>query len=244
MLIRVFSYNMHKSKAFVKRHYVFNRIYQELRALSPDVVFLQELNGLHPKFHHSSMTHSPLEELADGLWPFYAYGQNSIYQKGHHGNGLMCKYPLESWENIDISTNRFEKRGLLHGVIQLPKIKKPLHIVCIHLDLTESGRKKQVTRLIDRILQYVPGHEPLIIAGDFNDWGRNISGELRNHLKVEEVFYSSKGSYAKSFPSPFPFLHLDRIYTRGCEVCATTVFKSAPWDEMSDHLPLWAELKF
>ena len=244
MVLRVFSYNMHKSKAFVKRQYVFQKIYQELRKLNPDLVFLQELNGLHPEFHNSDMTHSPLEELADGLWPFYAYGQNSVYQKGHHGNGLMCKYPLKNWENIDISTNRFERRGILHGALQLPKKHKMLHIFCLHLNLTEVGRQKQITRLIDRILEHVHEDEPLIIAGDFNDWSWNISDRLRESLKVEEAFFSFQGMYARSFPSLFPFLHLDRIYTRGCDIREAQVFKGAPWDEMSDHLPLWAELVF
>lgn len=233
---------MHKGRGFLRRNYVFQNIRQLLRKLNPDLVFLQELNGIHPDFKKSNMTHSPLEELADGLWPFFAYGQNSIYQKGHHGNGFMSKFPLQAWENLDVTTNRLEKRGILHGSLELPKSSKVLHTFCIHLDLTDKGRQKQISKLIEQISSRVPPDDPLIIAGDFNDWNQKATERLREKLEVEEVFISHHGSYAKSFPSIFPLLHLDRIYTRGCKVSKAEVFKGPPWDQMSDHLPLWAEL--
>ena len=41
--------------------------------------------------------------------------------------------------------------------------------------------------LTDRINNHVPRDEPMIIAGDFNDWQQRVDGLLRDLLGVQEV---------------------------------------------------------
>ena len=52
------------------------------------------------RFSYPDQPH--FEYLADQSWPHYAYGRNSIYRKGDHGNAILSMYPFASWENIDV----------------------------------------------------------------------------------------------------------------------------------------------
>jgi endonuclease/exonuclease/phosphatase family metal-dependent hydrolase len=185
---------------------------------------------------------SQFEYLADELWPHYAYGKNAIYTAGHHGNAILSKYPFTFWENIDVSTNRFEKRGLLHGAVKIPGKYVPLHVICVHLGLLEAERQTQVKRLCERIESHIPHEEPLIICGDFNDWMVRASKAFKKTLELREVFQTLQGSHARTFPSWLPALRLDRIYYRGMEVEAAQSLNGKPWSELSDHLALYAEM--
>jgi len=54
-----------------------------------------------------------------------------------------------------------------------------------------------------------------VVAGDFNDW-RNLAGKrLAAALDLREALADRWGRPARSFPSAFPVLRLDRIYVRG-----------------------------
>ena len=48
---------------------------------------------------------------------------------------------------------------------------------------------------------------------------------------------------ARTFPSIFPVLRLDRIYVRGFSVIEASVQRGAPWSLLSDHLALGAVLR-
>ena len=179
--------------------------------MQPDIVFLQEVLGGHLK-------HSPLESqfdyLAQAGFPHVVYGKNRQYRAGHHGNALLSKIPIEWWSNTDISSNRFEGRGALHAVLSMENGTK-LHCVCLHLALFRIGRSQQLDRVGKIIEDRIPAHEPVLIAGDFNDWTKKATGHIGSRIGVEELFKGVHGRYAKTFPSWLPMLCLDRIYGRG-----------------------------
>ncbi|MGZ6332968.1 MAG: endonuclease/exonuclease/phosphatase family protein, partial [Bdellovibrionota bacterium] len=191
-----------------------------LRAERADLVFLQEVLGEH-EIHSRTVQGWPagpqFEFLADELWPHFAYGKNAAYSAGHHGNAILSKYPIVFHENIDVSTNRVERRGLLHAVLDTGG-PKPLHAICVHLGLLEAERREQVRRLCMRIESHVPHQEPLVIAGDFNDWRLKATPILEKTLEVREAFLALHGAHVRSFPSWLPALRLDRIYFRGADV--------------------------
>ena len=220
----------------------FMRIQGQL--VDADIVFLQEVLG-HHKRHAQRIDGWPsaaqFDYIAEGLWPHVCYGKNAVYTGGHHGNAILSKYCFTDWDNINISTNRYEKRGLLHGVIEVGKLKFPLHVICIHFDLRESGRLLQINYLCDRISSTVPDDAPLIVAGDFNDW-RGCAGRLlEKRLNLVEAYKLIHGSHARSFPSRMPTLRLDRIYCRGLAPVHAKCLAARPWNELSDHAALFAE---
>src|SRR5258708_7724883 len=115
-MLKVLSYNIHKGVCYYTRKVVLDELRQVLRTVNPDIVFLQEVR----REPQRSSVASQFEYLADQLWPHYAYGKNAVYTKGHHGNAILSKFPIQFHHNLDISTSRFEKRGLLHAKVKIP----------------------------------------------------------------------------------------------------------------------------
>lgn len=249
--LSVATYNIHKgfpATPLVSRRPALHALREQLHALNPDIVFLQEVLGAHSGHaarHRDWPAQSQYEYLADTLWPSHAYGRNAVYDAGHHGNALLSRYPIARWDNEDVSAHRFERRGLLHCEIEVPGWRQRLHCVCVHLALTARGRSRQLERLRQRIERLVPADAPLIVAGDFNDWTwrHRATQEFAHPLNMHEVFELSGGVPARSFPAALPMLRLDRIYVRGFRVRGTRVQRDRRWSRLSDHAPLMAELE-
>ena len=241
------TYNIHKGFNVGNRDFILHDIKQALHHVSADMVVLQEVIGEHQKHrikHQQWPVNTQLEFLADKMWGHHAYGKNAIYDAGHHGNAILSRWDFIQWENINVSFMKSASRSLLHGVVQLPDGVKPLHIICVHLGLFSIERKRQIITLIERIQQYVPEDEPVIIAGDFNDWRTQVDGYFKNALKMVEVFKFQNGRHAKSFPAWLPLLAMDRIYVRGLELEHCEVLAASLWKGLSDHLPLFAHFNY
>ena len=214
-----------------------------------DIVFLQEIHGTaikseakKRKFSYPDQPH--FEYLADQAWPHFAYGRNAIYRKGDHGNAILSKYPFVSWENIDVSIFPRSSRSILHGVIELPEKNTRLHTLCVHLGLLEQERREQLQTLTQRIDQHVPREEPMIIAGDFNDWRRRAENHLHDDLGLEELFVTLQGRHARTFPVWAPLLPVDRVYFRGLHPAACRRLANGHWRDLSDHAALFGEFEF
>lgn len=245
--LKVLTYNIHKGFNVGNRDFVLQGIKQAFEPLKPDVLVLQEVIGGHTQ-HQKKLQGWPkntqIEFLADHFWPHHAYGKNAIYKAGHHGNAILSKHAFVQWENINVSFMKSASRSLLHGVIHVPNFDLPLHIICVHLGLFSIERKRQIIRLMERVHQHIPANEPLIIAGDFNDWRTQVDGYFKNTLHVVEVFKQQNGRHAKTFPAWLPLLTMDRIYFRGLELETCEVLSGSPWAALSDHLPLMAKFNF
>jgi len=243
--LRVITLNVHKGLSQFNRRMVIHELREGLRALAPDIVFLQEVQGLNER-HALRFTAWPqapqYEFLAEDRWQ-HAYGRNAVYDHGHHGNAILSRFPIVSMSNEDVSSHRFEKRGLLHCEVEVPGWRRNLHCVCVHLSLHERGRRKQLDAIAGRLAEIVASDLPIIVAGDFNDWRHRATSILEGRLGMTEVSVARGGRVARTFPSFLPFLRLDRIYSRGFEVLASEVKRGAPWAMLSDHLALSADLK-
>ncbi|MEI2414566.1 endonuclease/exonuclease/phosphatase family protein [Orrella sp. JC864] len=233
--------NTHKGFTFFKRKVILHELREALRRLAPDIVFLQEVVGEHV-LHASRHAHWPetshYEFLADELWPQYAYGRNAVYTEGHHGNAILSKYPIVSYDNHDVSIEGHEARGMLHCVID--RQGTPLHAVCVHLGLRQRHRSRQLARLC-ALMHAQPEGEPMLVAGDFNDW-RLRADAVMHECGAAEVFSASFGKPARTFPARFPLLRLDRIYVRNIRHWRPLPMAARPWAVLSDHMPIAAEV--
>jgi endonuclease/exonuclease/phosphatase family metal-dependent hydrolase len=245
----VATHNIHKGFSQFNRRMMVHELRDRLRALDADIVFLQEVQGLHRGHaeRHDAWPDEPQHEfLATDVWRNTAYGRNVIYEHGHHGNAILSRYPIIASHNQDVTHMRFERRGLLHCAIEVPALTQPLHCVCVHLSLFGRSRRRQLDALASWLELMVPADAPLIIAGDFNDWRNRADNLLADRLDLIEVFAARPGGKVgrppRSFPSALPMLRLDRIYTRGFETVGTTVHFGKPWSKVSDHAALSARL--
>ncbi len=215
-----------------------------MRAVSADIVCLQEVMGAHA-IHSAHIENWPetshYEFLADTMWSDYAYGRNAVYPEGHHGNAVLSRFPITEYQNRDISVAGSEKRGMLHCQISLPDRPEPIHTLCVHLGLQEKHRQAQL-RMMCELIESLPPDAPLVVAGDFNDWQVRANRFLQRGAGLQEVFSMKNGRPARTFPARFPLLRLDRIYIRNASVSQPWALPVKPWRHLSDHAPLSAEI--
>lgn len=240
--LRVMTLNVHKGfNAFNRRH-ILPELRDAVTTLSTDLVFLQEVIGEHRK--HSLRFHDwpsvpQYEYLADTLWPDFAYGRNAVYPQGDHGNALLSHYPILQYDNKDVSIQGTEKRGLLHCQLGVPG-HNGVHAICVHLGLRQGHRLAQM-RLLCQLLDSLPCNEPVIVAGDFNDWQLKADDVLAE-CGLYEAFVHHHGRPAKTFPARWPLLRLDRIYVRNATARKPQALYRKPWSHLSDHVPIIAEI--
>src|SRR5690606_26391347 len=115
-----------------------------------------------------------------------AYGCNAVRPQTDHGNALLSRFPILQHENQDISDHKLEQRGLLHALVEIQGV--PVHCLVVHLGLFAGGRSRQVAALVERIRRLVPEGEPMLIAGDFNDWNNRLAPLFVQQLGLYEVF--------------------------------------------------------
>lgn len=262
MKLRIATYNIHKGVSSFGSRPRIHALKQALTSMEADVLFLQEVQGRHDLYALRHAGHWPEQsqhEFLAGDAQHCAYGMNAVYDHGHHGNALLSSFPIASSRNQDISDHAYEARGILHCALQMPAVD--VHCYVIHLGLFAGSRKRQTDALIEAVGSSSPPDAPLIIAGDFNDWGNHLSDALRSELGVTEVFDESLpargfGRYlrqlsgrgpkiqpARTFPAAMPWLRLDRIYVRGFKVESAQVLYGSKWARLSDHAPLVANLE-
>ncbi len=240
--LKVLTINAHKGFNAFNRRFILHELRDAVRTTDADLVFLQEVLGNHDRHARRYRNWPPMpqyEFLADSIWPQFAYGRNAVYPDGHHGNALLSKFPIIHHENLDVSVQGNEQRGLLHCVLDVPGHRE-VHAVCVHLGLREAHRKKQIGLLSD-LLDTLNDAAPTIVAGDFNDWRLRADAMLAERDLVE-AFGWAYGAPARSFPARFPLLCLDRIYVRNATTQHPVVLSTRPWSHLSDHAPLAAEV--
>ena len=154
-----------------------------------------------------------------------------------HGNALLTRWPVVNHQHEDISDHRFEQRGLLH--VEITVADRPLHVIVVHLGLIPGSRVRQVEQLRRFIAREVRVSEPLIVAGDFNEFGGSLSRTLRHDGLIE-----FEAARHPTFPSRLPLAQLDHIYARGLAPISAQVPHDRAWARMSDHLPLITEFRF
>jgi endonuclease/exonuclease/phosphatase family metal-dependent hydrolase len=236
--------NIHQGFSALNRRFVLAEMREAVRGVSADVVCLQEVLGAHEPLsrRHASWPAVPhYEFIADTLWPQHAYGRNAVYPEGHHGNALLSKFPIASHRNHDVSIEGTEQRGMLWCVLDVPGRSTRIHVVSVHLGLRESHRSRQLESLCALVEQDIPADEPLLVAGDFNDW-RWRADAILDRCGLREVFVAANGRPARTFPARWPLLPLDRIYARNAACERPRTLSGRPWSHLSDHAPLLVDV--
>lgn len=256
--LRLVTYNIHKGVQGVgplsrlEIHNLRNAIEQ----FSADIVCLQEVRHFNTQ-QAKRFKHWPQSSQSEFLAPsgyYVAYKTNAVTQHGEHGNAVLSKWPILKNQHEDMSDHRLEQRGLLHVVIDFKNT--PIHVVVLHLGLFANSRKRQIEQLRRYIEREIESSEPLIVAGDFNDWsnalaplildmGLSLSSQAFNrklNTKYGSVIESKKPlQKIPTFPSRLPLLQLDYVYSRGLKALTSFTPPGKQWARLSDHLPLMVE---
>lgn len=237
-LIRVATYNIHKGVQGIgpRRRLEIHNLGHAVEQLDSDIVCLQEVRKVH-RGEARFFERWPELPQADFLAPegYEAiYRTNAITRHGEHGNAMLSRWPVVTHQHEDMSDHRFEQRGLLHSEVMVHGCS--VHVLVVHLGLIRASRVRQLIKLKQFIAREIPQDAPLIVAGDFNDWGTLVQKSLGSIGLL-----SFENAQALTFPSRLPLVQLDHVFARGLRPLSLFVPSGSIWGRMSDHLPLIAE---
>ena len=238
--LRVATYNIHKGVQGIgpTRRLEIHNLALAVDSLDADIICLQEVRAENRR-EAQYFERWPAQPQADFLAPLgyeVAYHTNAVTKDGEHGNALLSRWPVIGHQHEDISDHRFEQRGLLH--VEVDAHGRRVHVIVVHLGLIPGSRVRQVDRLQQFIEREVPPGSPVVVAGDFNDWGAQIKRMLSGF-----GLYEFDAPRAFTYPARLPLVQLDHVYVRGLEPLGLHVPRGRIWWRMSDHLPLIAEFK-
>jgi endonuclease/exonuclease/phosphatase family metal-dependent hydrolase len=229
--IKVATYNIRKCIGTDRRRNP-ERILQVLREIDADVVALQEAdrrfgNRLSAIPHHMLLEHSDYVPVAIGGRP------QSI---GWHGNALLVRRGIEVRHSEIVPLPTLEPRGAVMAELAVGTLH--LRVIGTHLDLSGLWRRRQIRALLAR-LDGAAHHLPTVLMGDFNQWSdRGALSEFAFHhhrlVKTPPSFHSNK-----------PVARLDRIIiSHDLRVDESGAHSSELARRASDHLPLWASIRY
>ena len=237
-VVRVATYNIHKGVQGVglRRRLEIHNLGHAVEQLDADIVCLQEVRKVHRREerHFKSWPELPQADFLAPEGYVAVYRSNALTRHGEHGNALLSRWPVLTHQHEDMSDHRFEQRGLLHAEVLL--FGRSVHVVVVHLGLIRSSRVRQIAQLQRFIAREVPAGAPLLVAGDFNDWGASVQTALG--ATALTTFGEQRHP---TFPARLPLVQLDYVYARGLTPLGVEVPRGRIWWRMSDHLPLIAE---
>lgn len=239
-LLRVATYNIHKGVQGLgaRRRLEIHNLGHAVEQLDADIVCLQEVRHVHRREeqHFSRWPEMPQAEFLAPEGYEAVYRTNAYTRHGEHGNALLSRWPVITHQHEDMSDHRFEQRGLLH--VEVLVQGQAIHVIVVHFGLIPASRLRQVEQLQRFIAREVPADTPVIVAGDFNDWGSVVEKQL-NAIGMAAL----KKPRLATYPSRLPLVQLDYVYARGLQAQDVSVPRGRIWGRMSDHLPMIADFK-
>jgi endonuclease/exonuclease/phosphatase family metal-dependent hydrolase len=242
-IIRVATWNIHKGVNGLRprRRLEIHHIGLAIDQFDADIVCLQEVRK-HHRGEAQRFMHWPALEQADFLAPLGytpVYQTNAVTKQGEHGNALLTRWPVIQHQHEDMSDHRFEQRGLLH--VEVLVHDQSVHVIVVHLGLIKASRRRQIAQLCAFIQREIPQDAPLLVAGDFNDWG----SASETVLKAEQLFAIKANPITakklRTYPARLPLVQFDYVFARHLSATQATVPSGQHWARMSDHLPLIAD---
>lgn len=225
-MLRLASYNLHKCRGLTGPH-APERNLAVIRDLAPDIIALQEVDfrlGTRPEALPRALI-----ERETGLVPadITGTGQNSL---GWHGQTILMRPDLaEKAVMRRLPLPGLEPRGAI--ALRLPE----LTVIGLHLGLARSSRRVQLARVAAQAGRI--GGDHIVMMGDFNEWREDRGLETLADFRIIAP--------GPSYPALVPRLRLDRFaISPGLEVIASGVGVGAQAREASDHLPIWADIRF
>lgn len=237
--IRLVTYNIHKGIGGVDRRYRPERIIEVLRACEFDIAFLQEVDEGVPR----SRFHRQIDLLGDALGIDHrAFFPNVKLKRGHYGNAVLSRFPLDHVENIDLTRPFKKRRGGLHArlTIERGRRRHRLWLYNVHLGLAEKERRNQLRHLLKWHRSHRVDHSTVVvIGGDLNDvWTR------LGPLVLEPDGFFCADVRPATFPAIKPMRPLDGLFVRGpVRITRTRPFLGSGAVDASDHLPLITSLR-
>jgi len=240
--LRIASYNIHRCIGCDGQHNP-QRIAQVLQSLNADIIALQEVG------FETDKEHNVLQYLGKSVDAQVIEAITLLDERGHYGNAILSRLPVDSIKLHDISVSHCEPRGVIE--LRLTANGQRLQLLATHLGLRPAERRSQVNYLLALLTDCEADIQ--ILLGDLNQWwcGSRSRRRLQNYFSSA----ANRGRQCptpRTFPARWPVFSLDRILLRPAELCegmqhGHKALNGHPSARQlagcaSDHLPLLAEL--
>ncbi|HBT77502.1 MAG TPA: hypothetical protein DEB39_11420 [Planctomycetaceae bacterium] len=211
------------------------RTVEAIRKWRPDVVLVQEVDK---NTRRTSNTDQP-KILAERLGMYYIFGKTIDYQNGEYGLLTLSRFPILEHEMILLPpATQQEQRGVLIAKIALPGTNgKIIRLANTHLSAAMQNERTVQAARIDEILS--KGHEPVILAGDFNARPAN---ELIVRLLKNWKDSADPETYKSIEPDTPERLasRIDFIFLRAKDAFDVSESGTIPDKTTSDHMPIFS----
>ncbi len=105
--LNVLTINTHKGFTAFNRRFILPELRDAVRSVSADIVCLQEVMGASrgtSAAHRKLAGYDPLVNFSPTpCGATTPTGAIAVYPEGHHGNAVLSRFPIEYYENRDIS---------------------------------------------------------------------------------------------------------------------------------------------
>lgn len=199
-----------------------------IQAANPDFVILNEVDEGTVR----SFGVQQADSLGKLLDLHALFGRSIDYDGGQYGNALLSRYPIFDFHIVDLSTDSLlEGRSVFISRIDMQG--DTLTIMGTHLGLRADEQQEQVARII----QTLPEHDRIILAGDFN-----FEENSENYLGITHVLRDGLKEVnlgpSLSFPADNPVRRIDYIFIGvGIEALESSPFQHMAITTASDHQP-------
>ncbi|MBT9383210.1 endonuclease [Pseudooceanicola sp. CBS1P-1] len=225
-ILRIATYNLQKCVGLDLRRNP-RRCLEVLEQTGAAIAVLQEADKRLPP-RPAALPHDMIEREGWQVLPFGQPGGSL----GWHGNAMIVRPGITCRQTRKLDLPGLEPRGAIIADLDTPI--GPLRLMGVHLGLIGRSRRQQCAALRRAVEPLEP--LPLVIAGDFNEWGSGA--DLDAELGFIDLLPSPP-----SYPALRPVGPLDRFgISGGLQAGPVRPHRVQPARIASDHLPLTVDL--
>src|SRR5689334_3988647 len=209
---------------------------------SASILALQEVDRHKKRTGHNNT----VKTIADALGMYYVWAAPPTANptdEEETGVAILSLYPLSDVHRIVLPNpgpNR-RRRVALGATVEMPNHRWRVYSAHAETRIKMGKKLEQYKAVLDDLAQF-PADTPAIIMGDFNTWEPNIDGKvtkLFSEAGLKTPFKDNSTFRRKVLFVPIE-LKLDWVWLRGLEAATFGIDRNV---EVSDHYPLWTNVK-
>ena len=194
-----------------------------------------------------SGNHNTAKIIADELGLYYVWAAPPTAKSTDEeetGVAILSVYPLSDVKRIVLPHPGPGKRRrvALGATIEIQNRKWRVYSAHAETRINFDKKLEQFKAVLDDLGQY-PANMPAIIMGDFNTWEPNAHGKvtkLFSEAGLKTPFVDGKKTFRRKILLVPLELKLDWVWLRGLEAANCGIDRQI---EISDHYPLWTNVK-
>lgn len=244
--IKVVSYNIRWREGEELR-----KIIELLRADSllghAALIGLQEVDRNKRRTHNTNTA----RELAEALGMYYAWAappappaKGNAQAEEETGVEILSPYPLTDVRRIVLPVEgpAGRRRVALGATVRIGPGTLRFYSVHAETRISVEQRTEQLRAVLDDLAQ-LPQAQPAIVLGDFNTWQPNAAREVKQlftRAGFTTPFPAEQATFYRNILVGVIEIKLDWVWLRGVRPLRYGIARKV---EISDHWPLWADVK-